>query len=156
MGAQEFGQRIDAEMRRQKIGPGKLAARIGELSDGRTFDTTGVKLMRESRRRSYDPELVQRIADALGMDRDEAYHIARVWPMDLDLDTYRALRQRPLEPVLTHARGGQQTPTAFSLRTTRSTPHQQGSTTGTTLRWRAHRAHRSAKRPTHPKLAAAA
>src|SRR6266498_4477851 len=92
MGAREFGLRVDQQMRERQIGASKLAARVGELPDGRVLDATGVRLIRQGRREKYDTELVRRIALAVGLDEDEAYWIAGVWPAPLDLESYRRFR----------------------------------------------------------------
>jgi hypothetical protein len=92
MGAREFGLRVDHEMRERQIGASKLAARVGELPDGRVLDATGVRLIRQGRREKYDTELVVRIARAVGIDEDLACHIAGVEQPDFDLDTYRRLK----------------------------------------------------------------
>ncbi len=93
MGAREFGLRVDQQMRERQIGASKLAARVGELPDGRVLDATGVRLIRQGRREKYDTELVRRIALAVGLDEDEAYWTAGVWPAPLDLESYRRYRQ---------------------------------------------------------------
>jgi len=110
MGAREFGRRIDAEMQRQGIGAMKLAARIGELSDGRAFDATGIRLMRQGRRQQYDAELVERIANALGIDLAEAFFIAGVWPPGLTTEHIRhlelfAARRQAVAPGAARAQG---------------------------------------------------
>lgn len=93
MGAPEFGRWVDEVMKHKGIGPTKVAARIGELSDGRVFDATGIRLIRTGRRRDYDTELVCRIARALGEDPDLACHIAGVEPPDYNLEDYRRFRR---------------------------------------------------------------
>lgn len=93
MGAREFGLKVDHVMREQGIGASKLAARVGELSDGRVLDATGVRLIRQGRREKYDTELVQRIARALSLAEDEACHIAGVEQPDFDLEEYRRYRR---------------------------------------------------------------
>jgi hypothetical protein len=92
MGAREFGLMVDHEMRERQIGASKLAARVGELPDGRVLDATGVRLIRQGRREKYDTELVVRIARAVGLDEDLACHIAGVEQPDFDLNTYRRLK----------------------------------------------------------------
>ncbi len=92
MGAREFGLWVDHEMRERHIGAAKLARRVGELPDGTGLDATGVRLIRQGKRIKYDTELVRRIAVALGLDEDEAYWIAGVWPAPLDLESYRRFR----------------------------------------------------------------
>ena len=100
MGAREFGlwveQKrsawVDPQTGKKGMRPGRLATRIGELSDGRTFDTTGVKLILSGRRRDYDTELVVRIAQALGEDSDVACQIAGVFPPDLEVEHVKRAR----------------------------------------------------------------
>jgi hypothetical protein len=99
MGAREFGLRVDHEMRERQIGASKLAARVGELPDGRVLDATGVRLIRQGRREKYDTELVVRIARAVGLDEDLACHIAGVEQPDFDLDTYRRLKLLAATPA---------------------------------------------------------
>ena len=94
MTAREFGLRVDHEMRERQIGASKLAARVGELPDGRVLDATGVRLIRQGRREKYDTELVVRIARAIGLPEDEACHIAGVEQPDFDLEDYRRYRHR--------------------------------------------------------------
>jgi len=93
MTAREFGLRVDHEMRERQIGASKLAARVGELPDGRVLDATGVRLIRQGRREKYDTELVVRIARAIGLPEDEACHIAGVEQPDFDLEDYRHYRR---------------------------------------------------------------
>ncbi len=100
MGAREFGlwveQKrsawVDPQTGKKGMRLGRLATRIGELSDGRTFDTTGVKLILSGRRRDYDTELVVRIAQALGEDSDVACQIAGVFPPDLEVEHVKRAR----------------------------------------------------------------
>jgi hypothetical protein len=93
MGAREFGRWVDETMKDKGLGPTKVAARIGELSDGRVFDATGIRLMRLGRRRDYDTELVTRIAKALGEDPLVACNIAGVEPPGYDLEQFRRFRE---------------------------------------------------------------
>lgn len=92
MGAREFGLMVDHEMRERQIGASKLAARVGELPDGRVLDATGVRLIRQGRREKYDTELVVRIARAIGLAEDLACHVAGVEQPDFDLEEYRKFR----------------------------------------------------------------
>lgn len=105
MGAREFGLWVDHEMRERQIGASKLAARVGELPDGRVLDATGVRLIRQGRREKYDTELVRRIAQALGLDEDEAYWRAGVWPAPLDLEGYRKYRHLAATGAMKHTPG---------------------------------------------------
>jgi hypothetical protein len=92
MGAAEFNRWVTTKMAKNKVNASRLAARVGELSDGTTLNATSIRLIREGRRRTYNTELVERIADALGEDRGEACRVAGVWPSDLSEEDYRRFR----------------------------------------------------------------
>lgn len=93
MSAQKFGNYVGRRMAELGISQNRLASRLGELSDGRVFDATQIRMIREGRRR-LDEELVGKLVDLLQMDRAEAWFLAGLWPPDLDLATYRSMRER--------------------------------------------------------------
>lgn len=93
MRAKAFGELVEHRMAELGISQNRLASRLGELSDGRVFDATQIRLLREGRRR-LDHELVQRLIDALDLDADEAWHAAGLWPPDLDVEGYRRFRHQ--------------------------------------------------------------
>jgi hypothetical protein len=100
MSAQKFGAYVERRMAELGISQNRLASRLGELSDGRVFDATQVRMIREGRRR-LDEELVGKLIELLDMDRAEAWHQAGLWPPDLDVAKYRSLMaRRPAMPVL--------------------------------------------------------
>jgi hypothetical protein len=113
MGAREFGEWVNRKMSERGIGASRLAARVGELSDGRILDATMIRHIRTGRRRSYDTALVEALADALGEDRGEACQIAGVWPSDLDEGGYRRYRS---ELAVTLAKATKGTWTLFPAR----------------------------------------
>jgi transcriptional regulator with XRE-family HTH domain len=77
MSAKEFGDLVDHRMAELEISQRRLAMRLGELSDGRIFEATQIRLIREGRRR-LDHELVQRLIDVLDMDALGACLLSRV------------------------------------------------------------------------------
>jgi len=91
MGRPEFGRLVKRHMREQGISQGRLAARLGELGSGRYFDPTGVRLILKGQR-AIDQELLERLIELLGMDRDEAYLTLGLAPPDLTLDDLKELR----------------------------------------------------------------
>jgi hypothetical protein len=143
VGAQEFGRLVDRVIRERGLSQADVGIDVGRLPDGRKLNEKAVERIRRGGRR-LDHVLVQTLIDKLDLDPAEAWAKAGLWPPDLDETEYRRLREsgRPLEPALTHARGGSDTPTAPSLR-----PDQRGSFTS---RWKmraGHRTHRHAPRP---------
>ena len=92
MSAKEFGALMERRMAELGISQNRLASRLGELEDGRIFDATQVRLIREGRRR-LDHVLVQRLIELLAMDEAQAWAAAGLWPPDLDLEGYRRYRQ---------------------------------------------------------------
>jgi hypothetical protein len=140
MGRADFGKLVERHMQAKGLSQGRLAARLGELHDGRYFDATGIRLLLQGKR-EIDDELFERLIALLEIDRAEAYYTLGRWPDDLELSEYRRLREsaRPLVPSLTRV-GGSGTPTAASLRPVhRAFSDQEGSTTATTLLLPSHR-----------------
>ncbi len=91
MGATEFGRLMGRAMAERGISQNRLASRLGELPDGRIFDATQIRLIRQGRRR-LDHQLVQRLIELLDLDPAEAWATAGLWPPDLDMDGYRRHR----------------------------------------------------------------
>jgi transcriptional regulator with XRE-family HTH domain len=88
MGAKEFGELISDRMEELGLSQNRLGARIGELPDGRFFDATQIRMLREGRRR-LDQMLVERIIQVLGLDTDpatelKAWRTAGLWPPYLE------------------------------------------------------------------------
>jgi hypothetical protein len=143
VGTYEFGQYVDRTIREKGWPQGLVAVKIGTLPDGRYFNDKGIERIRTGGRR-LDHMLVQRLIEVLDLDPALAWSAAGLWPPDLDLSEYRRLREsaRPLEPALTHARGGSDTLPARSLRSARRAFSEQGDSTTATLivvaaeRWR--------------------
>jgi transcriptional regulator with XRE-family HTH domain len=103
MGRQEFGRLVERHMREQGISQGRLAVRLGELGGGRYFDTTGVRQILKGAR-VIDPELLERLVELLGMDRDEAYLTLGLAPPDLTLEELRELREGASERTAARAK----------------------------------------------------
>lgn len=126
MGAIEFGQLISQRMRELGLSQNRLGARIGELPDGRFFDATQVRMLREGRRR-LDQMLVERIIHVLELDTDpatelKAWRTAGLWPPYLepedlpDLSELRAARTMAASRVAPRTEGAaaSASPTATS------------------------------------------
>ena len=98
MGAIEFGHLLSDRMEELKLSQNRLASRIGELPDGRIFDATQVRMLREGRRR-LDHMLVGRLIEVLEWDQDPEAE-ARAWltaglaPEGATLDDYRGIIAR--------------------------------------------------------------
>jgi hypothetical protein len=92
MGAREFGRLVSERMDHVGISQNRLASRLGELPDGRIFDATQIRLIREGKRR-LDQELVRRLIDLLDLDPAEGWEASGLWPPDLDLESYRRFRE---------------------------------------------------------------
>jgi hypothetical protein len=111
---------------------------------GRAFNAKQIDRWKKGLRTQPVPRaVVERLIVILGLDPDETWHVAEMWPPDLDLEAYRELRKAaPRQPALAHAVGGGGTPPASSLRPVhRAFSDQQGATTATLIvvaaeRWR--------------------
>jgi hypothetical protein len=98
VGAIEFGQLISDRMGELELSQNRLASRIGELPDGRIFDATQVRMLREGRRR-LDHMLVGRLIEVLGWDQDpedeaKAWLAAGLAPEGATLEDYRDIVSR--------------------------------------------------------------
>jgi|GEM_PF-3287486 len=98
MGAKEFGQLVTDRMEELGLSQNRLASRIGELEDGRIFDATQVRMLREGRRR-LDHPLVARLIQVLGLDADpavemQAWEAAGLWPPGLSAEDVTDLSER--------------------------------------------------------------
>jgi hypothetical protein len=95
VGAVEFGQLISDRIEELGLSQNRLASRIGELPDGRIFDATQIRMLREGRRR-LDHMLVERLIDVLGW-RDDPEAEAAAWltaglaPTGATLEDYRRI-----------------------------------------------------------------
>lgn len=132
MGAREFGRLVDAVIRDRGLSQARVGIIVGELPDGRILNEKAIERIREGGRR-LDHMLVQTLIDKLDLDEGEAWAAAGLWPPDLDLESYRRLRQRPLEPALTRAVGGSGTLPASSLRPVHRAPNEHGDSVMGTL-----------------------
>lgn len=90
MGAAEFGRLMGRAMAEQGISQNRLASRLGELPDGRIFDATQIRLIREGRRR-LDRELVQRLIELLNIDWAEGWATSGLLPPGVTADHLRKL-----------------------------------------------------------------
>jgi hypothetical protein len=90
MGAKEFGGLVERRMAELDISQNRLASRLGELEDGRIFDATQVRLIREGRRR-LDHVLVSKLIDLLEIDPAEGWAAAGLLPRGVTADMLRRL-----------------------------------------------------------------
>jgi transcriptional regulator with XRE-family HTH domain len=89
-----FGQLVKRKRQEQRLSLGRLAIRIGELSDGTYLDARAAQNIEEGKRAiEDDPELYERVVVVLGLDRDEAH--AALWPLPegITLEDIRELRR---------------------------------------------------------------
>jgi transcriptional regulator with XRE-family HTH domain len=77
-------------MAERGISQNRLASRLGELPDGRIFDATQIRLIREGRRR-LDRELVQRLIELLDIDWAEGWATSGLLPPGMTADHLRKL-----------------------------------------------------------------
>jgi transcriptional regulator with XRE-family HTH domain len=91
MGAQKFGQLVEAERLKRRWTRSKLAVAVGILEDGTALDATQIRRIIEGTRK-LDQDTVQRIIEALDLDEEQAWFLSGLWPPDLDIDGYRAYR----------------------------------------------------------------
>jgi transcriptional regulator with XRE-family HTH domain len=89
-----FGRLVKRKRQEQGLSLGRLAIRIGELSDGTYLDARAAQNIEEAKRAiEDDPELYERVVTVLGIDRDEAH--AALWPLPegITLEDIRELRR---------------------------------------------------------------
>lgn len=75
MGAQEFGQLVEAERQKRGWTRSKLAVSVGVLDDGSALDATQIRRIVEGTRK-LNRDVIERLIDALGLDRAEAWEAA--------------------------------------------------------------------------------
>lgn len=104
-----FGELVEWGSRRKGWSDYQLSAAIGLLPGDRPFNPTQIRRLRTGERQHLSRELVERLIEVLGLDPEEAWHAAGLWPPDLDLEGYRRFRQRALlgadRSSLTHRLG---------------------------------------------------
>ncbi len=98
MGAREFGTLVSDRMGQLRLSQNRLASRLGELPDGRIFDATQIRMIREGRRR-LDQPLVARLIEILDLDPDEAWAASGLLPPEVSAEELRQLRQFRLAAV---------------------------------------------------------
>jgi transcriptional regulator with XRE-family HTH domain len=93
MSRQDFGGLVKRKRLERGWSLGRLAVRIGELSDGTYLDGAGVQNLEHGRRAiERDPELFSRVVKLLEIDPDEAYVALGLLPPGVDLDDIRNVR----------------------------------------------------------------
>jgi transcriptional regulator with XRE-family HTH domain len=92
MSGKEFGDLVSRRMIEKDISQRRLAARLGELPDGTLFDSTGIRVLKEGKRR-LTRNLVARLIDLLDLDPDEAWATAGLLPPEVSADELRQLRR---------------------------------------------------------------
>lgn len=97
----------------------RLEHEIGVLEDGSVFNAKQIGRWKQGLRVQPLPRgVVVRLIEILGLDPAETWRLAGLWPEGLDLESYRALSQRPQTPALAQARGGSVPPRQKSLSNT--------------------------------------
>jgi len=87
-----------------ELSQNRLASRLGELADGRIFDATQIRLIRQGRRR-LDQMLVARLIEILGLDPDEAWAASGLLPPEVTAEELRKLRSFRAASVATTPSG---------------------------------------------------
>ena len=90
MGAQEFGQVVEAERLRRGWTRSKLAVVVGILDDGSALDATQIRRIVEGTRK-LDHDIVRRLIEALDLDPYEAWPASGLIPPRLDAVMLRKL-----------------------------------------------------------------
>jgi transcriptional regulator with XRE-family HTH domain len=94
MGAQEFGQLVEAERLKRRWTRSKLAVTVGILEDGTALDATQIRRIIEGTRK-LNRDVIGRLIAALGLDPAEAWEAALesadLKPPGLTVDMLRKL-----------------------------------------------------------------
>jgi transcriptional regulator with XRE-family HTH domain len=94
MGAQEFGQLVEAERLKRRWTRSKLAVTVGILEDGTALDATQIRRIIEGTRK-LNRDIIGRLITALGLDPAEAWEAALesadLKPPGLTVDMLRKL-----------------------------------------------------------------